>query len=72
MNMAQGLYSQNFIFFVTYKLAQQARLFHNTKLEMFTQLQTLKLIWPVQVTKKMKCCEYGPGSLFYNLKCIED
>ncbi len=29
----QGLYSQHFIFFVTYELAQWARLLHKNKLE---------------------------------------
>ena len=36
LNWNQVLYSQHSIFFVTYKSAQYARLFHNTKLEMLT------------------------------------
>ncbi len=32
----QGLYSQHFIFFVTYESAQEVRLFHNYKLERLT------------------------------------
>jgi hypothetical protein len=57
-----GLYSQHFFFFITNKLGQQVGVFD---FENFCSLMLCNTIgyWEhPQVTKKIKCCEYGPGT----------
>ncbi len=41
---SRGPNSQDFIFFITYKLAQLARLFHNTKLERLASAEHYNLL----------------------------
>ncbi len=62
--MVQGLYSQHFIFFFTYKQAQDATKVFVPGKSFKPRVMQHSLFGPLsQVTKNLQCCEYGPRSL---------
>jgi hypothetical protein len=53
-------YSKHIIFFVTYKLAQKARVLHNIRLQRLSNVKRSNLLVQFVSYEEKKCCEYGP------------
>jgi hypothetical protein len=62
----QGPYSPHLIFFVTYKLAQQARVFVVGRTFSKVSCNTLAYWAYILDTNKMNCCGYDPGDRIHN------
>jgi hypothetical protein len=62
-----GTYSQRFIFFVTYKWAQNARVFTLTSPYSLAQCNILAYWAHLLVQKKIRCCEFSPWAVFITL-----
>ncbi len=54
-----GRYSQHFIFFVTYERTLEPKKLQDTTLESLAEINTLAYLGHLQVTNKIKFCEYG-------------
>jgi hypothetical protein len=62
----KGLYSEQFIFFLTYEWAQSARVLHYIRLERLARGKHCILLGPFMSYKKLKCCENSLWGLFHN------
>jgi hypothetical protein len=63
---------QHLIFFVTYELAQKARVLHISWVEMFVRDKHTSLLDPFISYEKMNCCEYSPGAVFTALNFLQN
>jgi hypothetical protein len=60
VNVDLGEYLQNFIFFVSYKWAQSARVLYYSRFEKLARYKHSSLMGPFTSLEQMQCFEYEP------------